>query len=243
MFGLDEAGQPTDFVRSLDLHKTEEGTYSNKIQYSQSFASLNCKLYHDKGLIEDSIIRKHTISVTPKNWSKMLIDRIDPGLRTLESWIKGKGKDPERDFEKGVAILFHLCGFQTVHIGDQYEMATLQARREVYGKSTVSIDVLVLAADNEILICQCTTEWRRDKITELLDINQELKSRFSNKDSKLRINPVVFTKVERNMIPQTAKEAEENNVKVVSIEDLLGLLEEIKNDKEAFKQAKILISL
>jgi hypothetical protein len=130
----------------------------------------------------------------------MLIDRINPGLRTLESWVKGKGKDPEGDFEKAVAILFHLCGLRTAHIGDQFEMATLQARREVYGKSTVSVDVLVLAAENEIFICQCTTEWKRDKITELLDINQELKGRFSKNDSELKINPVVFTKVERNMM-------------------------------------------
>ena len=227
-----------------NLHTTEDKlTYSKKIQYIQPIASLNYKLYYDRVLIEDNIKGKHTISVTPKNWSKMLINRIDPDLQTLEAWIRGRGKEPESDFEKGVAILLHLCGFQTVHVGDKYEMACLKTRREVYGKSTVTIDVLILSADNEIFICQCTTEWRDNKTIDLLNINQELKDRFSQKDNKLKINPVIFTKVERNLIPQTVKEAEDNNVKVVSIEDLLGLLEEIKNDKKPYEQAKILLSL
>jgi hypothetical protein len=243
LFGLDDSSQPNDFVYSLDLDEsTEKRIYSKKIEYEQKFASLSYKLYHNRELIEDNIIAKHRVGVAQNNWSKMLIERIDPDLKILESWIKGKGKDPEIEFEKGIAILLHLCGFQTVHVGDKYEMAAQQTRRETYSKSTVSIDVIIFSKNDEIYICQCTTEWTKNKITDLLDISQELKSRFSQRDIKPKINPVLFTKVEKNMLSETIRQAEENKVKVVSIEDLLALLEEIKNDKEPSKQAKNLLS-
>jgi hypothetical protein len=244
LFGLDDTGQPADFVYPLDLHGSKEKrTYSKKIEYNHVFASLNYRLYHNTELIEDNIIGKHSIATIQNNWSNMLIERIDPDLKVLESWIKGKGRDPETDFEKGITILLHLCGLQTVHVGNDYEMAAKQARKEVYGKSTVSIDALILSASDEIFICQCTTEWKKNKITELLDISQELKGRLSQRDVKPKINAVLFTKVESNMISQTIKEAEENKVKVIAIENLLTLLHEVRNNKKPFRLAKSLLSL
>jgi len=45
------------------------------------------------------------------------------------------------------------------------------------------------------------------------------------------------------MFSQTIKEAEELDVKVMSVEDLLNLLNEIRNNKEPFREAKQMLSL
>jgi len=55
--------------------------------------------------------------------------------------IRGNGSNPEIDFEKGVSILFNLCGFRASHVGNKYETAAQQERKNIYGKPTVSIDV------------------------------------------------------------------------------------------------------
>lgn len=101
----------------------------------------------------------------------------------------------------------------------------------------------VFSDNDEIFICQCTTEWKIDKVTELVDIYQEFKSRLSHNKIQAKINSVIFTKVERSMISQTIKEAEELNMKVMSVEDLLNLSNEIRNNKEPFREAKQMLSL
>jgi hypothetical protein len=81
-----------------------------------------------------------------------VINRIDPNYEILEAWITGKGRQTSDDFERGVTILFSLCGFNAIHVGGRYEDSTLQARRQIFTNPVTASDILVLSS-NSIYIC------------------------------------------------------------------------------------------
>jgi hypothetical protein len=83
-----------------------------------------------------------------KYWTKTIVERIDPNLGILEKWLR-VGEEP-RDFEIAVTTLLHLCGFNPLYVGAEYEDKTIQGRRNSHTKSAVSTDIL----------CQCSTDYR-----------------------------------------------------------------------------------
>jgi len=140
-------------------------------------------------------------------WLKNVIERIDPNLEKLESWLEGKDS---KDFEKAVAILLSLCGLRTVHVGEIYEIATVKLRREVHRKTSVGVDIMVLKPsqeDNEIFLCQCTTDWNyEEKLNDVLDISNEINSTIES--HQIRIYPILITQVERSKISSSATHVE-----------------------------------
>jgi hypothetical protein len=58
----------------------------------------------------------------------LLVERIDPDLKILESWLTGhtEGRsihESAPSFEKGITLLLNLCGYRALHVGDKYEIA------------------------------------------------------------------------------------------------------------------------
>src|SRR5438128_1350722 len=53
------------------------------------------------------------------NWAKLVVERIDPDLKILESWLTGHSegrsvRESGPSFEKGVSLLLNLCGYRTL---------------------------------------------------------------------------------------------------------------------------------
>jgi hypothetical protein len=88
--------------------------------------------------------------------SAKILERLDPNLDVLESWLNGTGAKPEKDFERTITILLHLCGLMTLYVGDDYESATQRTRTEKHAKTTISIDVIALTLSNDVYLIQCT---------------------------------------------------------------------------------------
>ena len=161
------------------------------------------------------------------NWSDIVLERVDPNLHLLEAWITGHGKTADEDFEKAVMLLLHLCGYRTVHVGGQYETATQQQRRTLYGKSKVGIDVLVFSLDNkEVILCQCTTEWKDVKPSDVLILSPELRSRMLALPGSPELHFAVVTCDSKKRLPQNMSIP--NGVRIIDIADLLTLLNEVK---------------
>jgi hypothetical protein len=94
----------------------------------------------------------------------LLVERIDPDLKILESWLTGhtEGRsihESAPSFEKGITLLLNLCGYRALHVGDKYEIAAEGGRHAAYGKTNVGIDIIAFSPDQrEVLLLQCTTE-------------------------------------------------------------------------------------
>jgi len=66
-----------------------------------------------------------------------------------------------------------------MHVGSQYEDATQEQRHTTYGKSKVGIDVVAFSPDNkDVLLCQCCTEWKDAKPSDVLILGPELRSQM-----------------------------------------------------------------
>lgn len=176
------------------------------------------------------------------NWAKLLVERIDPDLRILESWLTGhaEGRSPRESapsFEKGLALLLNLCGYRALHVGDKYEIAAEGGRHAAYGKTNVGIDVIAFSPDErEVLLLQCTTEWKDDKVTDIAAITLALRGRFSALEDCPELFSSVVTSVSRDTIPTSIRIPPQ--VKVVDINDLMTLLNDVKNGIIPSKSAR-----
>lgn len=84
------------------------------------------------------------------NWSKLVLERVDPNLQLLESWLKGSiMKTASTDFEMSLTLLLNLCGYRAMQVGSRYEDATQEQRLTTYGKTKVGIDVIAFSPDNK----------------------------------------------------------------------------------------------
>jgi hypothetical protein len=184
-------------------------------------------------------------------WLKNVIERIDPNLLVLESWLEGREKKEKRkdkdgkalDFEKAVAMLLSLCGLIVVHVGAEYEELTIQSRREIHRKTSASIDIVALSPGlqiKEIFLCQCTTDWNDQKVIDILNISNELRN--MPEASETKIQPIVITQVETEKVLDSKAEAESKGVKVISMNDLRMLLVEINENKKPHESALSLLS-
>jgi hypothetical protein len=118
----------------------------------------------------------------------------------LENWLSG-GKEP-KDFEIAVTTLLHLCGFCPLHVGAEYEDKTIQGRRNSHTKSAVSTDILIplSSEEEEIVLCQCSTDWNDQKVTDILNFTSEMRRKFEGIIDAPKLYPVVVTRVKKEQI-------------------------------------------
>lgn len=161
-----------------------------------------------------------------------IVNRIDPGLEKLELWLEGESKskdDKPTEFEKAITILLSLSGFRAIHVGDKYETTTEPARHRAHKKGSTGTDTIVslLAEDDAIFLCQCTTNWKNKKITDILDFSNEIGSILN--DNQVKVYPVIFTQIQANQISASISDAEDQGVRIVTITELRKLLNEVRN--------------
>jgi hypothetical protein len=156
-----------DFANEVAIQKSEEIGYESYI--------FTLRLFYKDQEIDSYFVAKEEPSIQKANWFKSVIQRVDPNYDILETWIKGKGKNSSDDFEIGVAILFCLCGLNTLYIGRCYEQATDRNRRNTFPNPNAPIDVLAWSSDNNSLyLCQCALTGIKDKIDEIAMFANEL---------------------------------------------------------------------
>jgi len=130
-----------------------------------------------------------------------------------------------------------------VHVGGGYENKSDPKRRERHGKVTVSTDVpAFLSPSEEILVCQCTSEWKEYELTGLVNFRKELENMTAGILGKDKIQAIIFTPTESVKLQGSIESAEKNQVKVVTIESLLPLLEQIRNDKSTLGLLRTILS-
>lgn len=178
-----------------------------------------------------------------KFWLNNVLERIDRNLGTLEGWIQGENKGEQQgDFERAVCMLFSVCGLVSVHVGDDYETQTLQIRRNTHKKSSISTDIVMshpLEEDDTIFLCQCTREWKKDdKFDDILNFTRELRGM----SGKTKIKPVLVTRLERAKISEYEATATRRGVKVLTINDLMSLLNRVRQNVKPDKLIKSLLS-
>lgn len=155
-----------------------------------------------------------------------IVNRIDPDLQILRQWINGNNS---KDFEKGVSLLLSLCGFNALHIGDEYENASLKARRTVHKIAKFNIDVISLSkTENQVLLCQCTVDTIGNKIGDLGNISKEIMSGIRE---NIALYPVVITSVSKKKILSSIDTAIKNRISVITIEDLEEMIDGLKSGK------------
>jgi hypothetical protein len=200
--------------------------------------------------IFDPVIRSVTINekfwaseVLPKKiysfWLKNVIERIDRDLKILECWLRGENVEGKsQDFETAVSILLSLCGLRSVHVGDIYETKTIQSRRNSHKKSSIGTDIIALLPSEEdktIFLCQCTTEWKKDeKFDDMLNFAHE----FRRVSKDIDIKSVLITRLERDTISEYEATAKRRGVRVLTIDDLMALLNDIRQNIKPYRHIK-----
>lgn len=100
-------------------------------------------------------------AVLLKNPRILAYSHFDQELSVLNGYLHGKGGDQSTDFEIGIGLLFHFCGF---NVGPYGRVKALQSK-----SIQEEIDHVVFApSDSHIIAIECT---KKD-----LDINGKLSS-------------------------------------------------------------------
>lgn len=155
-----------------------------------------------------------------------IVNRIDPDLQKLKQWVSGNNS---KDFEKGVSLLLSLCGFNSLHIGDEYENASLSARRSVHKISKSNLDVISLSrTENQVLLCQCTVNSIENKIGDLLNISTEIARGVTE---NIAVYPIIITSVSKKKMSSSFDTAIKNRISVITIEDLEELIDGLRSGK------------
>lgn len=142
----------------------------------------------------------------------------------LNDYLLGKGGDQSKDFEIGVGLLFHFCGF---NVGPYGRVKALQAK-----SIQEEIDHLVFAPPgNRIVAIECT---KKD-----LDIDGKL-SKFSRRVKELRdllpgfdIIPLVCTPLSKTRIATSdIQKAGKEHMGVIAAEEIQAILEMAGQNKK-----------
>lgn len=160
---------------------------------------------------------------------KSLLERIDPDLSILESWLLNGKPD---DFESAVDMLFWLLGLSPVAVGSEFENVTLKSRRLKYTKSSISVDIIAQMSNDDIVLCQCSTDWKNEKVTELADICHELRDELDSKSYKVNMYPVIVTRVKKSQIQESLSYARSQGIYVFHLDTLLEMLDSVRKNKQ-----------
>lgn len=150
-------------------------------------------------------------SVLLKNPRILAYTHFDKDLESLAKYLEGKGTDTARDFEVGVGLLLHFCGFS---VGAYGLVKSIQEEIDL---------VAFVPSSNDLVAVECTL---KD-----LDVNAKL-SKFSRRVKELRerlsefrIVPLAFTTLEGAKIATTDLEkAKSDRIGVVAAEQIRELL-------------------
>lgn len=154
----------------------------------------------------------------------MAFNHFDQDLIVLRGYLLGKGGDPSKDFEIGVGILFHFCGF---NVGPYGRVKALQAKA-----IQEEIDHLVFApSGRDIVAIECT---KKD-----LDIDGKL-SKFSRRVNEVRellpaitVIPLVCTPLSKSIIATSdIQKADREHIGVVAAEEIQAIFEMAGQNKE-----------
>jgi hypothetical protein len=217
-----------------DAQIKEEIPTTTKIAIGEEPGPLNVRLFF-KGQSMDLVhLTRRGPSIQGPNWFKTIMTRIDPDYEALESWIVAKGKSiAADDFERGVTMLFSLCGLNVIHVGGGYEKATLNARRRLFANPNTASDILIWSPDS-VYICQCSLgkDPINDKIEKLVTFMTELnKVTLISYEQKPKVNPVIISNVDAQLLLRTDRtNAENKGIKIITKDDLVQLLSRIKNN-------------
>jgi hypothetical protein len=223
---------------------------SNYLNYSQNSALFtygkgNVIFFDLIRVIYKNFITNTELKSPTNNWVKLLVERIDPNLMILQSWLRGhtesgSAREIAPSFEKGVTLLLNLCGYHALHVGDKYEVAAEKGRKEA-GKASPGIDIFALSPDErEVLLVQCTTEWNdqsiKQKLSNISAITVELRARFSAMENSPELYSSVVPSVSRDTLPPGIGMPKQ--VKIVDVNDLQTLLCDVRNGIQPYELAK-----
>lgn len=113
-------------IQNAALLKFDSMKFKNEVAIVQSIpvdpelSFFRLRLFYKKELMDYMVLRRQEPSIQKPGWFKSIVNRVDPNYAILEQWIKGLGKIDGKDFERGVAILFCLCGLNTLHVGGNF---------------------------------------------------------------------------------------------------------------------------
>ena len=174
-------------------------------------------------------------AVLLKNPRILAYNHFDQNLSVLKEYLVGKGGDQSKDFEIGVGLLFHFCGF---NVGPYGRVKALQSK-----SIQEEIDHVIFApSGSHIVAIECT---RKD-----LDIDGKL-SKFSRRVKELRdflptftVIPLVCTPLSKVMIAKSdSQKTNEEQIGVVAAEGIQTILEMAEQNKEPDEILDFLIGL
>lgn len=150
-----------------------------------------------------------------KNPRILAYSHFDENLNVLRNYLDGKGKD----FEIGVGLLLHFCGF---NVGPYGQIKGIQEEIDL---------IAFVPSSSHIIAVECTT---KD-----LDANQKL-SKFSRRVKELQerlmefsITPLIFTALERGKISESdLQKANTERIGVVASEEIQELIEMTMGHKQ-----------
>lgn len=165
----------------------------------------------------------------------LAFNHFDQDFTVLNDYLLGKGGNQSKDFEIGVGLLFHFCGF---NVGPYGRVKALQSRA-----IQEEIDHVVFApSGSHIIAIECT---KKD-----LDIDGKL-SKFSRRVKEVRdllptfsVIPLVCTPLSKAMIAKSDNlKADKEQIGVVAAEEIQTLLEMAGQNKDPEEILEFLNSL
>ncbi len=163
-------------------------------------------------------------AVLLKNPRILAYAHFDQDLSVLNVYLAGEGKDQSTDFEIGIGLLFHFCGF---NVGPYGRVKALKAK-----SIQEEIDHLVFVPPgSHIIAIECT---RKD-----LDTDGKL-SKFSRRVKELRtllpdftITPLICTPLRKATIPKSdIEKASKEHMGVMAAGEIQTVLEMAGQNKE-----------
>ena len=145
------------------------------------------------------------------------------GLENVQNLLSSTGDDLER----GVAILFHALGFDTVNYSRGFKD---------------SADIIALKDRGPVLVIECTGGVlnQRDKLSKLVMRTRELEKRVKG----VEFRSVVVTSMKRESLSESNKEAARaDRITVIASDDISRLLQMISEGTSPEQVARFLDSL
>lgn len=176
---------------------------------------------------KNNVLDMQTVSdpgVLLNNPRILAYSHFDQGLSVLNGYLGGKGGDQSTDFEVGIGLLFHFCGFNVGPYGGVKALQSKSIQEE--------IDHVVFApSGSHIIAIECT---KKD-----LDINGKL-SKFSRRVKTLSallpaftITPLICTPLGKATIAKSdIEKASKEHMGVVAAEEIQTVLEMAGQNKE-----------
>jgi len=170
---------------------------------------------------------------TSQNSRRVIVESFDSGLSILVEFLgrtHARGHDA-RDFEVGVAWLFWMLGFSTVHLGST-------TRTQDFS------DLVLTTPQERIAVVECTTGLLKadNKLPKLVARHATLRQRLDqSSNAHLKLLPVMISPLPRLELQADLEQAEKLGVLVLAREELDQLIRSTvipSNPDELFLEAE-----